>query len=66
MKCKKGIHNFKKIWSDKSDWEGDAVVVWCSDCGAIKVNRSFDGRVQEGYFLSTKFPRIAYNKNAYQ
>lgn len=36
----------------------NAVVRWCSYCGAIVVDSEYDGRVKPGHYKKLQFPEI--------
>ena len=55
--CKSGNHNLEVIYSiDSGDMFGKTVVRWCGDCGAVVVDKEFDGRVSPGAVMMMKFP----------
>lgn len=55
--CQKGLHRFKII--TKRDFGDEELAVrWCPQCGAIVVDREFDGRLDPGYYQKLKYPEI--------
>jgi len=55
--CSKGNHSLIKIYEDGSDMESN-VVRWCIVCGAVSIDKDFDGRTNPGYIEPMRFPEI--------
>lgn len=52
-----GQHDLVEIWrTDESGCE--SVVRWCEECGAVVVDKDYDGRTKAGGFMRMQFPRI--------
>ena len=52
--CLKGNHELTTIYKVGSDYESD-VVKWCPHCGAVVVDKEFDGRTNPGQVVNMKF-----------
>lgn len=49
-------HNLIVIYESGSSDESD-VVRWCVDCGAIVVDKDYDGRTRPGAIMKMKLPK---------
>jgi len=63
--CLQGQHTLIKIYEDGSDMSSN-VVRWCEGCGAIVIDKDFDGRTNAGQVMKMKFPKISHYKKNYE
>ncbi len=58
--CDGRNHNLIVIYSTCDAWNEERVVRWCTDCGAVVVDRESDGRLF-GKIVKMKFPKVTYD-----
>ena len=56
--CEKGKHNFIVIYVDGYENDICEVVRWCSECGAITVDKEYDEQRNPGAVMKLKLPNI--------
>jgi hypothetical protein len=59
MTCDGQTHNLQEIYR-RNGAASDAVVRWCSDCGAVVVDEDYDGRTNPGAYEEMRFPMMPY------
>jgi hypothetical protein len=58
--CSNGKHSLIEVSSCCIDHDTEMVTRWCTVCGAVVVDKEYDGRIQPGYYMQMKFPSV-YN-----
>lgn len=61
--CKAGNHNLEIIYSRDCLYDEKTVVRWCRDCGAVVIDKEFDGRVSSGAVMPMKFVKREDKQN---
>lgn len=54
--CDGHKHNLKVIVEYAITSHDSKVVRWCADCGAVVIDRDYDGRTNPGAVMSMQFP----------
>lgn len=58
--CKEGKHDLIEIYS-RGDRMSELVVRWCQNCGAIVIDKDFDGRTHPGRIMKMRLPKLTEN-----
>lgn len=59
-----GENSLKQIFVASEGGDSEAVVRWCENCGAVVVDRDFDGRTNAGAIMPMQFPLTVRGYNA--
>lgn len=54
--CKRETHNYIEIRRINHGSEPDERIMWCTNCGAIKIDSWYDSRRIEHYSEAPKYP----------
>ena len=60
--CDGSFHNLIKIVEYDVTTMDSKVVRWCMDCGAVVVDRDYDGRTNPAAIVKMKFPLYKFDK----
>lgn len=56
------LQEIYRIGDDCGDADADSVVRWCEICGAVVVDKEYDGRLVD-YEVPMKFPNTIFSKD---
>lgn len=51
--CRNGQHSLTNVYENKT-----LTVRWCQYCGAVVVDKDYDGRTSPSYFMKMRFPEL--------